>query len=348
MTNIEIGNHKIGAVESTFVIAEIGVNHNGDEQMARALIDIAKRTGADAVKFQSFNADRLVEINAATADYQKTNTGKGNQHDLLRELELSFDAHRRLMAYCNEVDIVFMSSPFDLESIDFLDELGVHAFKVPSPDCVSSQYLRHMGSKGRPVILSTGMCDMADVVYGIETLKAAGSGPVAALHCTSCYPAPVDQLNLLAMETMGRVTGVPIGYSDHSSGIAIPIAAVALGACIIEKHITLDRNLPGPDHSASIEEAEFEAMVAAIREVEKARGTVFKRPQPCEESARQLARRSLAVKRDLPAGHRLTREDLILMRPGDGFSPQIEDVLVGRVLSTAVQAYSLIKPEHLG
>ncbi|MHA7774499.1 N-acetylneuraminate synthase family protein [Roseibium sp. M-1] len=347
MSSMQIGHHKIGEGFPCFVIAEIGVNHNGDEQMAQALIDAAKRTGADAVKFQSFNADRLVEINTATAAYQKTNTGKGNQHDLLRELELSLVAHRRLMAHCNEIDIVFMSSPFDLESIDFLDELGVQAFKVPSPDCVSGQYLRHMGAKGRPVVLSTGMCNMADVVYGIETLKAAGSGPIAALHCTSCYPAPVDQLNLLAMETMARVTGAPIGYSDHSSGIAIPTAAVALGACIIEKHITLDRNLPGPDHSASIEEAEFTAMVAAIREVEKARGTIFKRPQPCEESARKLARRSLATKRDLPAGHRLTRDDLILMRPGDGFSPQFEDVLIGRVLSSAIPAYNLVKPEHL-
>ena len=342
-----IGDRLIASDAPCFVIAEIGVNHNGDEAMARDLIDAAQAAGADAVKFQTFSADRLVVRAAPTADYQRANTGETNQHAMLKRLEIDEATHRRLQAHCARRGIAFLSSPFDEEAIDMLDRLNVAAFKVPSPDCVSTRYLRHMGAKGRPVILSTGMCDIGEVVSGAETLRAAGSGPIALLHCTSCYPAPEEDLHLRAMATMAAATGLLVGYSDHSDGAAIAIAAVALGARIIEKHLTLDRALPGPDHRASIEPDAFRAMIDGLRTVEKALGGPVKAPQPCEMSARALGRRSIAAARDLPAGHRLTGDDLILLRPGAGIAPRLEDVLIGRALGRAVAGETLLSWDDL-
>lgn len=337
----------IGQHQPCFIIAEIGVNHNGDPDLAAKLIGAARAAGADAVKFQTFKADQLVVRATPTAAYQKANTNLTDQHAMLAALELSETAHLALLEQCRAEGIIFLSSPFDLESIDMLDRLDVPAFKVPSPDCVSQSYLSHMGSKQRPVILSTGMCDLEEVAFGVNTLRKAGSPDIGLLHCTSCYPAPSDELNLRVIPALAEVTGLPVGYSDHSDGIAVSIAAVALGACIIEKHMTLDRNLPGPDHKASLEPAEFAAMVAGIRSVEQALGSATKAPQPCEASARQLGRRSVAVKRDLPAGHRLTSDDLILLRPGTGLSPRMEGLMAGRILARPVAANTLLAIEDL-
>ncbi|MGE4430289.1 MAG: N-acetylneuraminate synthase [Sphingobium sp.] len=344
---LSLADRTIGPHHPCFIIAEIGVNHNGDVDLAAKLIRAARDAGADAVKFQTFKADHLVVQATPTAAYQKANTNLSDQHAMLAELELSESAHLVLLEQCRAENILFLSSPFDLESIDMLDRLDVPAFKVPSPDCVSQSYLSHMGSKQRPVILSTGMCDMEEVAFGVNTLRNAGSGDIALLHCTSCYPAPSDEINLRAIPALSDVMGLPVGYSDHSDGIAVSIAAVALGACIIEKHMTLDRDLPGPDHKASLEPAEFAAMVAGIRNVELALGNPVKTSQPCEESARQLGRRSVAVKRNLPAGHKLTADDLILLRPGTGLLPRMEGLIIGRILGRPVAANTLLAIEDL-
>ncbi|WP_455272844.1 N-acetylneuraminate synthase family protein [Rhizobium herbae] len=348
MTKIfSIADRVIGGNNPCFIIAEIGVNHNGDPELAAKMVSAARTAGADAVKFQTFQADQLVVRATPTAAYQKANTNQTDQHAMLKALELDEAAHVRILEQCRAEGIIFLSSPFDLESIDMLDRLGVPAFKVPSPDCVSQSYLSHMGSKRRPVILSTGMCDVEEVAFGVETLRKAGSEDIALLHCTSCYPAPFEELHLRVIPTLSEVTGLPVGYSDHSDGIAVSIASVALGACIIEKHMTLDRNLPGPDHKASLEPDEFAAMVSGIRGVEKALGSTVKAPQPCEISARQLGRRSVAVRRDLPAGHKLTADDLILLRPGTGLPPRMESLLAGRTLGQPVAANTLITLEDL-
>lgn len=347
MNGFAIGSKRVGAEAPCFVIAEIGVNHDGDEATALRMIDAAAEAGADAVKFQSFSADLLAAPATPTAAYQRENSGETDQRAMLKRLELDADAHRRLMARCAAHGVAFLSSPFDLDSIDMLDNLGVPAFKVPSPDCVSTSYLRRMGSKGRPVILSTGMCTLEETLYGLRVLRDAGSGPVALLHCTSCYPAPTSELNLRAMATMATAAGVPVGYSDHSDGIAVALAAVALGACVIEKHFTLDRSLPGPDHRASLEPGAFAQMTQGIREVEAALGSARKGPQPSEASARQLGRRSVAAARDLEAGARLAPEDLISLRPAGGYPPAMEEHLVGRLLARPVGAGALLVPEDL-
>ncbi|MCL2330055.1 MAG: N-acetylneuraminate synthase family protein [Phycisphaerae bacterium] len=342
-----VAGRNIGRHHPCFVIAEIGVNHNGDPNLAAKLISAARAVGADAVKFQTFKADRLVVRATPTAAYQQANTKLTDQHAMLATLELNEAAHLALLEQCCAEGIIFLSSPFDVESIDMLDRLDVPAFKVPSPDCVSQSYLTHMGSKRRPVILSTGMCDLEEVAFGIDTLRKAGCEDIVLLHCTSCYPAPHDELNLRVIPALAQITGLPVGYSDHSDGTAVSIAAVALGACVIEKHMTLDRNLPGPDHKASLEPAEFAAMVSGIRSVEQALGHSVKTPQPCEASARLLGRRSVAVNRDLPDGHRLTTQDLTLLRPGTGISPRMEGLIAGRTLGRPIAKNTLLTFEDL-
>ncbi|MEE4016080.1 N-acetylneuraminate synthase [Roseibium sp. FZY0029] len=347
MNLFEIGGRKVGPSQPCFVIAEIGVNHNGDETMAKKLIDAAKIAGADAVKFQTFLADKLVTKTASSAKYQKDNTGISNQNDLLRPMELNEAAHKRLLQYCKEVGIIFLSSPFDTESVDLLSKLDVPAIKVPSPDCVSDSFLRHIGKTRKPVILSTGMCDLREVLHGAQILQDAGAECIALLHCTSCYPAPLDQVHLRAISTMGTATGLQIGYSDHTEGNAVSIAAVALGATIIEKHITLDKGLPGPDHRASIEPHEFACMVRDIRAVEQAMGGTAKEPQECEQSSRELARRSIATRNALYPGQVISENDLILLRPGTGISPSLETSIIGRKIKRPVGAYTLLSLDDL-
>ncbi|MXN65574.1 N-acetylneuraminate synthase [Stappia sp. GBMRC 2046] len=347
MNSFKIGDKSVGPDVPCFVIAEIGVNHNGDEDMAIALIEAARDAGADAVKFQTFNADKLVTRNAASAKYQRDNTGVENQNALLKDLELDKSTHERLLTHCNRTGITFLSSPFDLESVDMLSSLGVPAFKVASPDCVSDRLLRHIGKAGKPVILSTGMCDIGEVISGVATLRKSGSDSIALLHCTSCYPAPLDEIHLRAMATIATATDLPVGYSDHSEGNAVSIAAVALGATIIEKHITLDRSLPGPDHPSSIEPKEFAQMVSGIRAVQRALGTPIKQPQPSELSARTLGRRSVATIRQLETGQTLSEQDLILLRPGTGIPPRLESTLIGRKLARPVEPLTLLSWEDL-
>lgn len=329
------------------VIAEAGVNHNGDLDLARRLIDIATEAGADVVKFQTFKADRLASAAAGKADYQKRTTqADETQHAMLSRLELDEDAHRILVEHCRQRGVVFMSSPFDEQSADLLDALDVPAFKIPSGELTNHPYLEHIARLRRPMIVSTGMATFGEVEAAIEVIEKTGPVPLAVLHCTSQYPAPWNELNLRAMSTLTSL-GHPVGYSDHTQGIEIPLAAVALGARIIEKHFTVDRTLPGPDHEASLEPNELAAMVRGIRNIEAALGDGRKRPMPCELETRQLGRKSLAAARDLSAGECLEAEMLIALRPGTGLPPSRRSEVLGRPLGCAVRAGTLLRLDHL-
>src|SRR5215213_2869524 len=330
MQNIQVADKLIGPEQPVFVIAEAGVNHNGDLKMARALIDVAVEAGADAVKFQTFRADLLATTDAPKADYQLQTTGDAeSQFEMLRRLELSADAHRELQAYCNERGIIFLSTPFDEESVDLLDELGVPAFKISSGDLTNSPLLEHVAGKGKPVILSTGMSELAELIEAVSVLNTAGCESPVLLHCVSNYPADPVDVNLCAMQTMRSAFDVPVGFSDHTEGIDVALAAVALGACVIEKHFTLDRTLPGPDHRASLEPAELRDLVRSIRRVETALGNGRKVPAASEIEMAKVARRSLVAARDIPAGSTLARDMVVLRRPGTGLSPATLNTLLG-------------------
>jgi N,N'-diacetyllegionaminate synthase len=318
----------------TLIIAEAGVNHNGDPDLARRLIDVAADAGADLVKFQTFNADRLVTAVAAKADYQRETTdATETQHAMLRRLELTRPMHEALIAHCRTRGIRFFSTAFDLESIDLLVELGLDRFKVPSGELTNLPYLRHIGQLRLPVILSTGMATMAEIGAALTALEAAGTPreQITVLHCTTEYPTPFEDVNLRAMRAIGETFGVAIGYSDHTLGIEVATAAVALGASVIEKHFTLDRTLAGPDHRASLEPDELAAMVRAIRNVERALGDAIKRPSPSEMKNLPLARKSIVARRAIRAGERFSAENVTTKRPGTGLSPMQWDQVVGRV-----------------
>lgn len=317
---------------SVRIIAEAGVNHNGDLALARQLIDVAAEAGADMVKFQTFSADRLVATHAPKADYQIQTTNAGEtQHAMIRRLELTRDMHEALIAHCRSREIGFFSTGFDPKSIDLLADLGLDCFKIPSGEITNLPYLRHVGRYGKPVILSTGMATLDEVATAIEVLERAGTprDRITVLHCNTEYPTPMADVNLRAMLTMRDVFGVAVGYSDHTLGIEIPIAAVALGATVIEKHFTLDRNLSGPDHKASLEPAELRAMVAAIRNIEQALGDGIKRPSPSEAKNRPVARRSLVAAREIRAGETFSESNLAVKRPGTGLSPMRWDEVLG-------------------
>ncbi len=284
---IATANRPIGEGVPCFVIAEAGVNHNGEPKLAHALIDAAAAAGADAVKFQTFKADRLALASAPKAAYQKRNQpGEESQLAMLRRLELEDGVVGELVAHCREKGILFLSSPFDEESADFLDALGMAAFKVPSGELTNAPFLRHLAGKGKPLIVSTGMADMAEVEAAVAAIRASGAPPLALLHCVSAYPADPADCNLRAMGALERAFRVPVGWSDHTTGIDVAIAAVALGAAIIEKHFTTDRALPGPDHAASLEPGELAALMTAVRRVESALGAGVKRPSASEATLR--------------------------------------------------------------
>lgn len=304
-----------------YIIAEAGVNHNGSFDLACRLVDAAKAAGADCIKFQTFRSQNLVSRNAGKADYQKDTTGDGSQADMLSKLELSYDAFSRLKQYCEEIGITFLSTPFDLESAAFLDELGVPFWKIPSGEVTNLPYLEALAKTGRPVVMSTGMCEMGEIEAALRVLRENGTSDIRLLHCNTEYPTPFADVNLRAMETMRRAFGVEVGYSDHTKGIEVPIAAVALGATIIEKHFTLDRNMEGPDHKASLEPDELAAMVSAIRNIEQALGSGEKTASPSERKNIAVARKSIVAKRAIKAGERLTEENLTVKRPGSGVSP---------------------------
>lgn len=319
-----------GEQKNVYIIAEIGVNHNGSMELAMQSIDEAIRAGADAVKFQTFKSSKLVTKNASKATYQEQNTNSTeSQLEMLRKLELSFDNFKVLQKYCLEKKIDFLSTPFDEESAEFLNSIEVNAFKIGSGDLNNIPFLKQIDRYGRPVLLSTGMSSLEEVR---ESLSVFEKSRVALLHCTSDYPAPICDVNLLAMNTMAERFRVVTGYSDHTEGHEVTVAAVTLGAQIIEKHFTLDRNLPGPDHSASLEPAEFADMVNVIRRVEQALGDGIKRCMPSEENTKTVARKSLVTAKELKAGTLLSEGDLIIKRPGTGIEPKHYVDVLGKKL----------------
>jgi N-acetylneuraminate synthase len=346
VARISIAGRPIGGGAPCFVIAEAGVNHNGEAALAHALIDRAAAAKADAVKFQTFKADRLALASAPKAAYQKRNEpGDESQLAMLRRLELPDDVVGELASHCREKGILFLSSPFDEESADFLDGLGMAAFKVPSGELTNAPFLRHLASKGKPLIVSTGMADLAEVEAAVGTVRAAGAPPLALLHCVSAYPADPADCNLRAMGALERAFGVPVGWSDHTTGIDVAIAAVALGAAIIEKHFTTDRTLPGPDHAASLESGELAALMTAVRRVESALGSGVKRPAASEADTAGVARKSLVATRDLAAGTVISATDLTARRPGTGLPPSRQGELLGRRLKVNVTVGDLLTPE---
>jgi N,N'-diacetyllegionaminate synthase len=340
----EINEHKIGPGQPTFVIAEAGVNHNGQLPLAKQLIDIALDAGADAVKFQTFRAAQLASSSAAKANYQKQTTSPGeSQLEMLRRVELSEDAFRELQNHCRSRGIIFLSTAFDEQSVDFLTDLNVPAFKIPSGEITNTPLLEHVGAKGKPVILSTGMATLGEIDQAMRCLNQSGAPQIALLHCVSEYPADVSRTNLRVMATLSHCFGAPVGLSDHSLGIEIPIAAVALGASIIEKHFTSDKSLPGPDHSASLEPTELKMLVTAIRNVEVALGDGVKQPTPEELRNAAVVRRSLVAAVDLEAGSSLERSVVAFKRPGTGISMQVLPYLLGRKLRRSVKAGAMLE-----
>jgi len=325
-----IDSRPVGAAHSCFIIAEAGVNHNGKFSLAKKLIDAAKKAGADAVKFQVFRAERLVTKTAEKPAYQKRSTGAGSQHDMLKKLELTRDDFKKLSGYAEKKEIIFLASAFDTESVDFLDDLKVPAFKVPSGEITNFSLLRHVAKKEKPIIMSTGMSNLGEVEEALKTIMEEGAKEVVLLHCVSNYPAKVEETNLRAMETLRRTFGLPVGLSDHTTSTTVPIAAVALGAAVIEKHFTLDRKMPGPDHKASLEPGEFREMVEHIREVEKALGDGVKRPTEGEEAMKKAVRRSIVAKVDIPKGTVIAEDMLDLKRSGIGLEPMHLKKVVGK------------------
>ena len=345
---IQIGTRVIGPGHPCYVIAEVGVNHNGDPELAEKLVDVAIEAGADAVKFQSFVAERLVTRSAPKAEYQRQTTGEGeSQLEMLRQLQLSEEVHRRVQAYCEERGILFFSTPFDEGSADLLDELGVPAFKVSSGDITNLPLLEHIARKGKPMLVSTGMSYLGEVEEAVRTIRGTGNDQLVLLHCVSNYPAAIADANLRVMHTMAEAFRVPVGYSDHTPGVEAALAAVALGACVVEKHFTLDKGMPGPDHLASLEPRELKALVTGIRAVEQALGDGVKRPAESEANSRAVGRRSLTAAADMPAGTRITREMLAVRRPGSGIPPRDLGMVVGRTTALPLQEGEVLSWESL-
>ena len=309
-------------MEKVYIIAEAGDNHNGDFNTALKLVDVAKRAGADCVKFQTFVTEEIISKYAEMAEYQKKNTGKEeSQFEVVKRLELSFDEFRKIKEYCDRVGIQFLSTPFDLKSVDFLNELGVPFFKIPSGEITNYPYLVKIAHTGKPVVMSTGMCEPDEILAAINVLEKNGSGEITLLHCNTEYPTPLKDVNLYAMRTMKKMFGKKVGYSDHTKGIEVPVAAVALGACVIEKHFTLDKNMPGPDHKASLEPDELGRMVKNIRNIEIALGDGVKRVSESERKNIAIARKSIVARRNIQEGEILTEENLAVKRPGTGINP---------------------------
>ncbi len=339
-----------------YIIAEAGVNHNGSEQLAFELIDAAVAAGADAVKFQTFKAERLVTRAAKKAAYQEAQTGEGDQFAMLKALELSDAAHHRLAEHCRDQGIEFLSTPFDEESADFLIAMGCQRLKVPSGELTNAPFLRYLAAKGLPMILSTGMADLEEVAEAVRLIESVRAeqghsaplqGVLTLLHCTSNYPTPLHDVNLRAMQTLATRFGLPVGYSDHTAGTFVAPLARALGAVVFEKHFTLDRGLPGPDHAASLEPDELAQMVRAIHDTDRVLGNADKRPTGPELEVRIAARRSVTLARDVAAGVPLSVEDLTLMRPGDGIPPAELEAVVGRCLTRAMTQGATLRWEEL-
>lgn len=333
--------------QKVIVIAEAGVNHNGDMHLAKKLIEVAAEAGADFVKFQTFKADKLVSKEAKKAAYQSKNIGDGedSQHGMLKKLELTHENHLELIEHCKQQKISFFSTAFDVEGIQYLDKLGLAVFKSPSGEITNYPYLRELAKTGKPVILSTGMASLGEIEDAIHVLMENGGNreKITVLHCNTEYPTPMEDVNLKAMNTIQNAFGVSVGYSDHTLGIEVPIVAVGLGATIIEKHFTLDRNLPGPDHKASLEPDELKAMIKAIRNAELAiSGSGRKEPSSSELKNKEIARKSIHLAKGLTKGTALAEEDLIPLRPGNGISPMEWSNIIGRKLKVDKTGFEML------
>jgi N,N'-diacetyllegionaminate synthase len=343
-----LGARTIGDGHPCFVIAEAGVNHNGDVELAHRLVDVAADAGADAVKFQTFDPERLVSPLARKAEYQIANTGSSeSQLQMLRRLVLPQEALASLAAHAAERGLIFLSTPFDEASADVLEGLGMPAFKVPSGEVTNHLLVAHVAAKGKPVLMSTGMSTLAEVAEAVQVVRENGDPPLALFHCVTSYPAVAADCNLRAMGAMRTAFGVPVGWSDHTEGIQVSLAAVAAGAKLLEKHLTLDRGLPGPDHLASLEPGELAALIKALREIESALGDGVKRPAASELANAAVARRSLHASRRLPAGHVLAATDLVALRPGTGLSPAQRNHVVGRRLRVDVEQGEMLSEDKL-
>ena len=332
-------------MSKVFIIAEAGVNHNGSVELAKKLIDVAVEAGVDAVKFQTFKAEKLVSKNAQKAAYQKETTDKTeSQFDMIKKLELDLDTHKELIAYCKTKNIMFLSTPFDHDSIELLDDLGLEIFKIPSGEITNLPYLRHIGKLDKKVILSTGMADIGEIEDALDVLIGAGTKKenITILHANTMYPTPMEDVNLKAMVTIGKTFDIAFGYSDHTLGIEVDIAAVAMGAVCIEKHFTLDKTMEGPDHKASLEPDELKAMVKAIRNIELSLGSGIKKPSKSEMPNMQIARKSIVATCTIKKGEILSEEKLAIKRPGNGISPMRWDEIIGTIATKDYQEDEMI------
>jgi N,N'-diacetyllegionaminate synthase len=329
-----------------FIIAEAGVNHNGSLDCAKDMVKVASKAGVDAIKFQTFRAEKLVTKDAIKADYQiKTSGQSETQFEMLKKIELSAESHLELMECCRLNQIEFLSTPFDLTSIDLLVKMGLNKWKIPSGEITNLPYLRKIASLGRQIILSTGMSDLREIEDALDVLTGGGIARenITVLHCNTEYPTLMKDVNLKAMQTIkSAFPGIHVGYSDHTEGIEVPIAAVAMGATIIEKHFTLDKNMTGPDHKASLEPDELTAMVKAIRNIEKAIGSDIKKPSPSELKNKPIARKSIVAAKNIQKGESFTKENLTVKRPGTGISPILWDEIIGQRASKNYQQDELI------
>jgi len=332
-------------INKVFIIAEAGVNHNGSIELAKKLINAAVESGADAVKFQTFKAENLVSKKTQKAAYQKETTDSNeSQFDMIKKLELDIYTHQELITYCIKKGIMFLSTPFDHDSIDLLNELGVEIFKIPSGEITNLPYLRKIGALNKQVILSTGMADLGEIEDALNILVKAGTkrGNITVLHANTMYPTPMEDVNLRAMQTIGQAFDIAYGYSDHTLGIEVDIAAVAMGATVIEKHFTLDKTMDGPDHKASLEPDELIAMVKAIRNIEQALGSSIKTPSKSEQPNMAVVRKSIIAKKQIKKGETLNEENITVKRPGTGISPMRWDEVIGQVAQKDYQADELI------
>jgi N,N'-diacetyllegionaminate synthase len=348
MSVIEVAGRQIGSGRPCFIIAEAGVNHNGDVELAKQLVDAAHEAGADAVKFQTWITEKLVAPDAPMADYQKRNVGhEQSQFEMLKSLELSQPQFLEIKAHADRLGILFFSTPDEEESADFLVELGVPLIKVGSGEVTNLPYLRHVAMKGKPVILSTGMSTLSEVEAAVQTFEEAGNRQLILLHCVSNYPADAAECNLRAIDTLSLAFGYPAGYSDHTLGINVAVAAVARGSCVIEKHLTLDKTMPGPDHSASLDTAEFAVMVQAIRAVESALGDGVKRPTATELETKRVVQKTIVAARDIKAGATINEADVTMRRASGGLGAAYMPLVVGRQACCDLKSASAITLDML-
>jgi N-acetylneuraminate synthase len=333
-----VSKERLLSTHSVLIIAEAGVNHNGDVSLAKHLVEVAAEAGADAIKFQTFITDRLITREAFKADYQmRTTDPSESQYQMLKRVELSLEQHREIVDYCEQCEILFTSTPFEEESADLLQKLGIPFFKIPSGDITNLPFLAHVAEKGLPMVVSTGMSTLGDVEEAVETVRRHGCQDLTLLHCTSNYPASIKTVNLRAMCTIQQAFGVPVGYSDHTLGYEVGVAAVALGARVIEKHFTLAKDLPGPDHAASLEPDELKAYVAMLRNAELALGDGVKRPFSSEYPVRDMARKSLVFRDACLKGTLIATDMIESKRPGTGLAPRHLQDIVGCVLLRDVE-----------